>query len=361
MASMASSPDLHLVAATDYGAVQDSAAVDDSVILLSDVTKRYEPTPRWMRPFVRSHISTPVQALDGVDLAVRAGEICAVVGPNGAGKTTLFRILVGLTTASTGCATVLGLDTERESEAVRQVTGWMPSEDRSLLMRATCKENLHLHGRLQGLSAKELGACIPEMLAVVGLERQHDSIVASLSAGRRARLRLARALLPEPSVLLLDEPTGAIDPIAAHALLGLITDLTRDRGLAVLLSSHRLEEIEALQSYALLLDRGRVRYSGELDRLRESLERPVVEIEFSGIAPALRVAATLVAMGIEVATEEAVVRFSVERRTDVGGLLAALERRDQREVRRIRELPMPLRDLIARMYSTEPVNECRVS
>jgi ABC-2 type transport system ATP-binding protein len=361
MASMASSPDLHLVAPTDYGALQDSAPVEDSVILLSDVTKRYEPTPRWMRPFVRSHIRTPVQALDGVDLAVRAGEICAVVGPNGAGKTTLFRILVGLTTASTGCATVLGLDTERESEAVRQVTGWMPSEDRSLLMRATCKENLHLHGRLQGLSAKELRARIPEMLAIVGLERQHDSIVASLSAGQRARLRLARALLPEPSMLLLDEPTGAIDPIAAHALLELITDLTRDRGLAVLLSSHRLEEIEALQSYALLLDRGRVRYSGELARLRDSLERPVVEIEFSGTAPALRVGAMLIGMGIEVATEEAVVRFSAERRTDVGGLLAALERRDQREVRRIREIPMPLRDLIARMYASEPVNEGRVS
>jgi ABC-2 type transport system ATP-binding protein len=361
MASMASSPDLHLVAPTDYGALQDSAPVEDSVILLSDVTKRYEPTPRWMRPFVRSHIRTPVQALDGVDLAVRAGEICAVVGPNGAGKTTLFRILVGLTTASTGCATVLGLDTERESEAVRQVTGWMPSEDRSLLMRATCKENLHLHGRLQGLSAKELRARIPEMLAVVGLERQHDSIVASLSAGQRARLRLARALLPEPSMLLLDEPTGAIDPIAAHALLELITDLTRDRGLAVLLSSHRLEEIEALQSYALLLDRGRVRYSGELARLRDSLERPVVEIEFSGTAPALRVGAMLIGMGIEVATEEAVVRFSAERRTDVGGLLAALERRDQREVRRIREIPMPLRDLIARMYASDPVNEGRVS
>ena len=140
-------------------------------------------------------------------------------------------------------------------------------------------------------------------------------------------------------------------------MLELITDLTRDLGLAVLLSSHRLEEIEALQSYALLLDRGRVRYSGELDRLRDSLERPSVEIEFSGSAAALRVTATLIAMGIEVATDEAVVRFSVERRADIGGLLAALDRRDQRDVRRIRELPMPLRDLIARMYSAEPAGE----
>src|SRR3954471_4257285 len=126
--------------------MRSNADESDAVIVLSGLTKLYEPTPRWMRIFARTHLSQPVLALGGVDLTVRAGEICAIVGPNGAGKTTMFRILVGLTTATAGRATVLGLDADRESEQIRQMVGWMPSEDRSLLMRATAKENLQLHG-----------------------------------------------------------------------------------------------------------------------------------------------------------------------------------------------------------------------
>ena len=173
-----------------------SAPLAEDVIVLSGLTKVYEPTPKWLRVMARSHITEPVRALDGVDLVVRAGEICAIVGPNGAGKTTLFRILVGLTTSTTGSGTVLGLDVDRDSEQVRQVVGWMPAEDRSLLMRATCKENLELHGRLQGMSARSLRNRIAEVLVAVNLVPQRDVMVASLSAGMKARLRLARAMLP---------------------------------------------------------------------------------------------------------------------------------------------------------------------
>ena len=198
----------------------DDEADEPPAIALRGLTKVYAPTPRWMRPMARTHIRSQVTALDGVDLTLRAGEICAIVGPNGAGKTTLFRIIVGLTTATSGSGQLLGLDVMRESERIRQVVGWMPTEDRSLLMRATCRENLHLHGRLQGMPRRTLPARIEQALETVGLTNQIDAVVAGLSAGMKARLRLARALLPGPRVLILDEPTGAVDPIAAHAPVG---------------------------------------------------------------------------------------------------------------------------------------------
>ncbi len=321
----------------------------DDVIQLSGLTKLYEPTPRWMRVFARSHMTEPVRALDGVDLVVRAGEICAIVGPNGAGKTTMFRILVGLTTATGGRASVLGFDAVRDSEQVRQVVGWMPSEDRSLLMRATARENLQLHGRLQGMPRRELAERIPYVMETVNLTAQTESVVAGLSAGMRARLRLARALLPGPRALILDEPTGAVDPIAAHGLLNLVMDLVKQERLAVLISSHRLEEIEALQSQALLLDKGRVKYSGDLDSLRREWDRPEVEFVLDDPITAQELAENLIGQGLHVAVDGVSVRCRPHATEPVGAVLSRLGHLTT-AVRHVREIPMPLRDLIAQVY-----------
>jgi ABC-2 type transport system ATP-binding protein len=322
----------------------------DGVIVLSGLTKDYEPTPRWMRIFARTHLRETVRALDGVDLTVRAGEICAIVGPNGAGKTSLFRIIVGLTTASNGRGSVLGLDVERDSEQIRRVVGWMPSEDRSLLMRATAKENLQMHGRLQGMRKHELADRMQQVLAAVDLLPQTNSVVAGLSAGMKARLRLARALLPSPRALILDEPTGAVDPIAAHGLLKLIMDLVEREQLAVLISSHRLEEIEALRSQALLLDRGRVKYSGDLDNLRKQWDTPQLELVFVDPTVARHAAAELVAQGLETSTVDATVHCRLRATDRVGEVLAELGPLTS-SITHVREIPMPLRDLIARVYA----------
>jgi ABC-2 type transport system ATP-binding protein len=327
----------------------------DGVIVLSGLTKLYEPTPKWMRIFARSHLTEPVRALDGVDVVVRRGEICALVGPNGAGKTTMFRIIVGLTTATGGTGTVMGLDVARDSEQIRQVVGWMPSEDRSLLMRATARENLQLHGRLQGMRKHQLAERIPYVLETVQLSAQTDSVVAGLSAGMKARLRLARALLPGPRALILDEPTGAVDPIAAHGLLQLIMDLVKAEGLAVLISSHRLEEIEALRSQAVLLDKGRVKYSGDLDSLRREWERPELQLVLADVNAARLVWESLVTQGFEATVEDTTVRCRQSPDDAVGDLLVRLGPLAA-TIQHIREIPMPLRDLIARIYSrNEPV------
>jgi ABC-2 type transport system ATP-binding protein len=172
----------------------------------------------------------------------------------------------------------------------------------------------------------------------------------------KARLRLARALLPSPRALILDEPTGAVDPIAAHGLLTLIMDLVKQDRLAVLISSHRLEEIEALQSQALLMDKGRIRYSGDLDSLRQEWERPRLELAFPTPGAAGHVGVELVAQGFAVTVEESSVFLQLTHKDGVGAVLAALGPLAA-TIQHVRETPMPLRDLIARVYAHESLAE----
>ena len=212
-------------------------------------------------------------------------------------------------------------------------------------------ENLQLHGRLQGMRSRDLRERIPEVLSAVGLTSHTHAMVVSMSAGMKARLRLARALLPRPRALILDEPTGAIDPIAAHGLLGLITDLVARDRLAVLISSHRLEEIEALSSRAMLLDGGRVKYAGDLDDLRTEWEKPRLEISFTDASVAEIAAHSLRAQGVELTVTGAKVVCEVGTRGTVGVVLSGLGSLTN-AVQHVREIPMPLRDLIARVYRT---------
>jgi ABC-2 type transport system ATP-binding protein len=221
-----------------------------------------------------------VVAIDDISLEVHPGDLLAVLGPNGAGKSTLFRVLTGLTTPTSGRAVILGYDTTTESTAVRRLVGFMPAENRTLLLRHTCRENLAFHGRLQGMSRKSLSDRIDETLEKVGLYDARDRVGFALSSGMLARLMLARAILHEPAVLILDEPTGAVDPIGSFELLGLIQEIAKTQELAVLISSHRLDEVELLNDKVVLLDKGHVVYSGDLDTMLEEARRPVVEVQF---------------------------------------------------------------------------------
>ena len=254
------------------------ATAGEPVASLRGITKVYRPTPPAMRALVRTTDLRGRCGTNGVDLDVGAGQTVAVVGPNGAGKTTIFRILTGLTTPTTGTVRVLGLDADRQSLDVRRVVGFMPAEDRSLFMRMTCLENLRFHARLQRIPRRELLSRCRAMLDEVGLAGRAKSSVFALSAGMRARLQLARALLHRPRLVILDEPTGAVDPVGAHELLELVQRMVREHNLAALISSHRLEEIEALGSNVVLLDKGRIRYQGNLDGLRARWQRPFVEL-----------------------------------------------------------------------------------
>jgi ABC-2 type transport system ATP-binding protein len=251
---------------------------EQPAVAVTNLSKVYEPTPGWMRVLVRTPSRVSVTALDAATFSVDLGQLCAVIGPNGAGKSTLFRILTGLTTPSAGHVSVLGRDPVSEAHIIRRQVGFMPAEDRSLFLRHTCRENLRFHGRLQGIEEAKLKVRIDEVLTLVGLWDARDRAGFALSSGMRARLMLARAIIHEPQVLILDEPTGSIDPIGAHDFLDLIIKITVEQGTATLISSHRLEEIDALRDNILLMDRGRIVFGGNLDHVKAVVEHMRYEV-----------------------------------------------------------------------------------
>jgi ABC-2 type transport system ATP-binding protein len=320
-------------------------------VLVRDLVKTYRPSPRWLRALVRTNITHNVTALAGISFEVGAGEVMAVVGPNGAGKSTAFRVLVGLTTPSSGSASVMGFDCVSQSRVVRRLVGWMPADERSLFLRLSCAENLRFHGRLHGLEGQELRLRISEVLEMVGLEAVSKDAPFSLSAGMKARLQLARALLHRPKVIILDEPTGSVDPVAAHSLLNLITSIVERDKLAALISSHRLEEIEALHSHVVLLDRGAIRYMGDLDDLRHIYDRDQVELEFTSQHAAERAHSQVKGQpSIETAvTTGSTMRITMARQSTVADVIRALDGNVANLVH-VRESRTPLRDILAAIY-----------
>jgi len=324
----------------------------ESSVSVRSLRKVYKPSPAWMKVLVRSNLTNDVVALEDVSFEVGPGETLAVVGPNGAGKSTVFRILVGLTTPTLGSAHVMGLDCARKSKAVRRLVGWMPAEDRSLLLRLTCRENLRFHGRLHGMTKPQIVERTDRVLHDVGLTAYIDATPFALSAGMKARLQLARALLHEPRILVLDEPTGSVDPVAAHSLLELIIELVETRKLAALISSHRLEEIEALHSQVILLDEGAIRYNGDLDDLRKEYDRARIEFEFDRPGKAAAAAARLRGSNhIEsVVCEDSIVTVALRPNARIANVVKNLGE-DAAALIHIRDTRTPLRDILASMYS----------
>lgn len=258
------------------------------VVRAQGIRKVFEPFPWWLRTMVRTPIRERVVALDGVDLELEAGSVCVVIGPNGAGKSTLFRIVTGLTVPTEGRVTVLGMDSATRSAELRRHIGFMAADDRSLFLQHSCQENLRFHGRLHGFRGSALRAAVDDALARVGLASVARRSGFALSAGMRARLQLARSILHRPRVLVLDEPTSSVDPIAAAELLDLITRLAHEDQVGVLVSTHRLEDIERLRDHVMLLDRGKVLHSGPLEALRARWRTPRLRLRFSDAESALR-------------------------------------------------------------------------
>jgi ABC-2 type transport system ATP-binding protein len=206
-----------------------------------------------------------VVALDGVDLDVGAGQIHGVVGPNGAGKTTLFGLLLGLAVADRGSLEILGTPVGRSHAAPDGVTGFVDGP--ALYPALTARGNLAALAALRGPGAPTAG--IDDLLEQVGLTDVADDKVRGFSLGMRQRLGLAAALLSKPRLLVLDEPYNGLDPAGKKHVHGVLTRLAAD-GAAVVLSSHRMDDVEALCSEVTIVSVGRVVFSGPLDKLAEA-------------------------------------------------------------------------------------------
>src|SRR5581483_5404244 len=211
-------------------------------------------------------------ALDGVSLEVERGTIHALVGPNGAGKTTLLRLLTGLLDADGGSLRVLGVDPARSPLELRRRIGVVPSGTRSFYLRISGFENLVFFARLQGLSARDAKERARRALAAVDLVDAADRAVSAYSTGMHRRLAVARATVHEPELLLVDEATHDLDPVASARVRELVETAARG-GASVLWATQRLEELRGFADRVTLLDRGRERFSGTVAQLQLFAQR----------------------------------------------------------------------------------------
>ena len=209
-------------------------------------------------------------ALDGVSFSVEQGEIFGLLGPNGAGKTTCIRVITTLLPPDAGTACVLGLDVRRNAMRVRRLLGYVPqqlSADASL----TGWENVWLFARLFDVPREGRNARVTDALASMGLEDAADRMASTYSGGMVRRLELAQALINRPRVLILDEPTIGLDPVARRAVWERVRSLREQTGMTVLLTTHYMEEADALCERVALMHRGRIRALGTPARLRAEL------------------------------------------------------------------------------------------
>jgi lipooligosaccharide transport system ATP-binding protein len=218
-------------------------------------------------------------AVDGIDFAVARGETFGFLGPNGAGKSSTMRMIGAVSPASGGTLRVLGRDPERDGPAIRARLGVVPQED-NLDLELDVGENLHVYGRFFGLPRDEIRRRTDELLEFVQLADRRGSRVDSLSGGMKRRLTIARALVNEPELLLLDEPTTGLDPQARHALWDRLYRL-KQRGVTLVLTTHYMDEAEQLCDRLVVMDRAKIVAEGAPRELIERyVEREVVELRF---------------------------------------------------------------------------------
>jgi ABC-2 type transport system ATP-binding protein len=210
------------------------------------------------------------RAVDGIDLDVGPGEMFGLLGPNGAGKTTTIRILTTLLRVPAGVAEVLGHDVAREQIAVRRLIGYVPQQ-LSAEGGLTGRENVMLFARLFDVPRSERAGRAARALDATGMAEHADHMVSTYSGGMVRRLELAQALVNRPQLLILDEPTIGLDPIARTSVWELIATLRAETGMTVLLTTHYMDEAEGLCDRIALLHRGRLRAVGSPADLKAAL------------------------------------------------------------------------------------------
>jgi ABC-2 type transport system ATP-binding protein len=233
-------------------------------------------------------------AVNDVSFRVSPGQIFGFLGPNGAGKTTTIKMLTGLLAPTAGSAQVAGYDVRTEAVQIRQNIGYM-SQRFSLYVDLTVRENIELFAGLYGISGDRLAERQAWILEIAGLQGRESLLTAELPLGWKQRLALGCAVLHEPAVLFLDEPTSGVDPIARRAFWDLIDQMAQG-GTTVLVSTHYMEEAEYCH-HLLLMNRGRVIAEGRPDELRKRFDAPLVEVGVDD--PAAAVTALRQSAGIE--------------------------------------------------------------
>jgi ABC-2 type transport system ATP-binding protein len=253
-----------------------------------------------------------VLAVDGIDFSVAQGELFGLLGPNGAGKTTTVKMLTTLLTPTAGQARVLEYDLVQEADLIRHRIGFVFGGERGLYWRLSGYDNLVYFANLYRVSPESQKQRIPYLLDLVGLGDRADEKIQGYSRGMKQRLHIARALLHDPAVLFLDEPTMGLDPVGARELRNTIRDLQSERK-TILLTTHYMFEADALCQRVAVINHGKIVALDTPDGLKHHVQDlSVVEIEVFGIPP----------QAVErVRTLEGVETVSVENRDQKQALL----------------------------------------
>jgi ABC-2 type transport system ATP-binding protein len=235
----------------------------------------------------------PIAALSEIDARVE-GQIIGLLGPNGAGKSTLLKCLLGLVTFD-GQARVLGLSAATHGGQIRDRVGYMPEQE-AMLGGMNAVELCTYAAELSGLPRTEAMQRAHAALYYAGLEEKRYQVIDGYSTGMKQRVKLAQALVHDPEILFLDEPTNGLDPRSRDEMLELIAELPERRGCAIVLSTHLLPDVERVCDHAVIMHQGRVRFVGSIDELRGARGRDS-ELAVEVKADAQRLADTLAAAG----------------------------------------------------------------
>jgi ABC-2 type transport system ATP-binding protein len=247
----------------------DAAMVDDLAIEVKDLVMQFPAQQGWQALFKHEAGN---KALRGIDLSVSRGEIFGLLGPNGAGKTTLVKVLSTLTIPTSGQALVSGLDVVKHSLNVRAKVGVVYGDERTLYWRLSGLENLLFYAALYHIPQKQARKRAMQLLEMVGLSEAAHVRVHHYSSGMKQRASIARGLLNDPEILIMDEPTRSLDPVAAFELRQLVKNSVVNSRRTVLIATNIMAEAEFLCDRVAFINRGRIQMTGEIDYLRRLLE-----------------------------------------------------------------------------------------
>ena len=307
-----------------------------TVIEASNLTKRYGD-------FV---------AVDDLNLEIAEGEIFGFLGPNGAGKTTSILMLLGLTVPTEGSARIRGHDCTRDPIAVKSITGYLP-ESLGFYGELSARENLLYTGSLNGMKRKDAVARAEQVLEQVGLAERAGQRVDQMSHGMRQRLGFADVLMKRPQVVIMDEPTQGIDAASVPGLLSLITRMTSEEGITVMVSSHQLHYVQRICSRVGIMSKGRLVASGTIDELARRTGGDSIVIETNRVDGNLQRQLTHVAGVKSVAVRGNVI--AVECTADVRPELAAVAAEHGDGLLSMRSTDTILEEIYLRYFQEEAV------
>ncbi len=300
----------------------------------------------------------PIGAIRNVSFQIDQGEVVGFLGPNGAGKSTTIRILTCFMPPSSGSARVEGLDVIEKSLQIRQKIGYLP-ESVPLYKDLTVRRFLRFAASSKGVEAKRMNAEVSRVISACGLEKNADRIIQNLSKGFRQRVGLAQALLNDPSVLILDEPTIGLDPAHIIEIRRLIQDLRGDR--TILLSSHILPEVAQLCQRVIIINKGEIVATDSPANLTSQLQKTIkIELELSG--PIQEFAQAIENMtGVEKVSlvSNGTSRFVIETdpSTDLRPEIAAMAVQKGCGLLELKKMQLSLEDIFMQLVTEEPSEE----